>query len=236
MTANLWEAYWRDGSQHEWWEQPAPEVLQFIRSQSPAERPDVLDLGCGLGRHAVAFALAGFRVTAVDASPTAVAHLEAWAGKLGLAIVTRTCDVLDEALPAGSYDVVLSYNVIYHGRREQFARAIARVHALLRPAGLFFFTCPTRRDGKYGHGQEVAPHTFLCTRSVTPGDIHYFADEADLGELLAGFRLLWRRQDEGYWDNQGLQQFYSNWQILAEAGPPACTEQTPDPQSLELPE
>ena len=118
--------------------------------------------------------------------------------------------------PAESFDIVLSYNVIYHGYREQFAQAIEHVRVLLKPAGLFFFTCPTRQDGKYGYGEQVAPHTFLCTRSITPGDIHYFADEADLDELLAGFRQLSREKDEHYWDNEGVQQFSSYWRILAE--------------------
>ncbi|MEE8442139.1 MAG: methyltransferase domain-containing protein, partial [Dehalococcoidia bacterium] len=68
----LWEAYWSGDDDHSWWRRPAPEVLEFIAAQSPEERPDVLDLGCGLGRHAVAFAQAGFSVTATDASESAI--------------------------------------------------------------------------------------------------------------------------------------------------------------------
>ena len=90
------------------------------------------------------------------------------------------------------------------------------MRALLKPVGLFFFTCPTRRDGKYGYGEQEAPHTYRCTKSITPGDIHDFADEADLDELLIGFCQLSRQTGEGYWDNEGVRQFYSNWQIVAE--------------------
>jgi 2-polyprenyl-3-methyl-5-hydroxy-6-metoxy-1,4-benzoquinol methylase len=216
MTADLWETYWSDENHHEWWKRPAPEVLEFIESQSSKERPNVLDLGCGLGRHAIAFAKAGFCVTATDASETAIAHLHEWVRKLGVSIRTETCDVLDDTLPTGTFDIVLSYNVIYHGYREQFAQAIEHARTLLRPGGLFFFTCPSRQDGKYGHGEQVAPHTFLCTKSITPGDIHYFADEADLDDLLGDFGQLSRKKDERYWNNKGVQQFYSYWQILAE--------------------
>lgn len=216
MTNALWEAYWGNDTYHEWWERPAPEVLDFIQSQSPELRPNALDLGCGIGRHAIAFASAGFHVTATDASETAIEHLNEWARKLNLPIQTQTCEFLDDIFLAESFDIVLSYNVIYHGYREQFAQAIEQVRKLLRPAGLFFFTCPTRQDGKYGHGEQVAPHTFLCTKSITPGDIHYFADEVDLDALLAGFEQLSRKRKEHYWDNKGVQQFSSYWQILAE--------------------
>jgi 2-polyprenyl-3-methyl-5-hydroxy-6-metoxy-1,4-benzoquinol methylase len=216
MTTNLWEAYWRNVDNHDWWKQPAPEVLDLIRSLSPLERPRVLDLGCGLGRHAIAFALAQFSVTATDASATAIEQVQAWARSLGLQVEARVCDMLDCSLPEESYDVVLSYNVIYHGSREQFAQAIQHVRRLLKPNGIFFFTCPSRQDGKYGFGERVAPHTYRCTKSVTPGDIHYFADEKDLDELLEGFQTTACWKGEGYWHNLGEQQFFSNWHIRAE--------------------
>jgi tellurite methyltransferase len=216
MTLNVWETYWSNQDNHDWWKKPAPEVLDFIRSISPIERPKVLDLGCGLGRHAIAFALAKFSTTATDASATAIQHVADWARSLHLSIDTKVCDVLDDSLPGETFDVVLSYNVIYHGSREWFAQAIQHVHKLLKRNGIFFFTCPSRRDGKYGYGELVAPHTYRCTKSVTPGDIHYFADEEDLEEMLAGFRTLARWKSEGYWDNQGEQLFYSNWHIRAE--------------------
>jgi SAM-dependent methyltransferase len=215
-TTDLWETYWGDEDNHDWWEQPAPEVLRFIDSQSPEEVPAVLDLGCGLGRHAIAFARAGFCVTALDTSDAAVAHLGGWSRKLGLSVDCRTGDAFNDRLAAGSFDIVLSYNVIYHGRRHEFAGVIRRVRELLKPGGLFFFTCPTRRDGKYGQGEQVEPHTFLCTNSITPGDTHYFSDKADLDDMLAGFRLLKREPDDHYWDNRGERMFHSYWQVLAE--------------------
>ena len=212
----IWETYWSGDDDHSWWKRPAPDVLEFISTQSPQERPNVLDLGAGLGRHAIAFAQAGFSVSATDASESAVSHLRRWAEDLSLQIPTQVCDVLGDCFPDGSFDIVLSYNVIYHGSRNLFAAAIDHVRALLRTGGLFYFTCPTREDGKYGFGEEVALHTYLCEKSVTPGDIHYFADKVDLEDFLSGFRRLSMKKEEGYWSNRGVQQFYSNWRVLAE--------------------
>ena len=216
MTSNIWESYWSDQDNWDWWERSTPEVLDLIRSLSPDVRPRVLDLGCGLGRHAIAFARAGFLVTAVDSSTTAVQHLAEWAARLRLPVETHVSEVLAVALPDGFFDVVLSYNVIYHGAREQFGRAIRQVRTLLKHDGIFFFTCPSRQDGKYGFGERLAPHTFRCTKSVTPGDVHYFADEDDLKELLIGFPVIAQWKSEGYWDNRGERQFFSNWHIRAE--------------------
>jgi len=214
LSTETWETYWRDYRSPDWWEKPAPEVLDLIRSLSPEHRPNVLDLGCGLGRHAIAFGLAGFSVTATDASSEAVQHLVHWARSLQLSIQTRVADVLDRTLPRGSFDVVLSYNVLYHGTRERFMTAIEHVGCLLKPDGIFYFTCPSREDGKYGFGEQLAPHTYKCDKSVTPGDVHYFADECDLDEMLRGFDSIRRWMTEGYWDNRGSRQFYSNWNVL----------------------
>lgn len=216
MTSNPWETFWINVNNHDWWKRPAPEVMDFIKSQSPTKRPKVLDLGCGLGRHAIAFAKEGFSVTATDASKTAIAHLRQWARTLELSVEAKISDTLDNTLPGNSFDIVLSYNVIYHGYREQFILAIEHVRELLKSGGLFFFTCPTRQDGKYGFGKQVAPHTFRCSKSIIPGDLHYFADERDLDDFLTSFQLLSRKKDEGYWDNEGDQQYYSNWIVLAE--------------------
>jgi len=88
------EDYWSGDDDHSWWKRPDPDVLDFISTQSPEERPDVLDLGSGLGRHAIAFARAGFSVSATDASETAGSPLRRWAEELSLEITTQVCDVL----------------------------------------------------------------------------------------------------------------------------------------------
>ena len=212
----IWNEYWTGDDDLSWWKCAAPDVEDFIASQQPRERPNVLDLGCGLGRHAIALAQAGFNVTAADSSEEAVSRLANWAQELSLNIRVLVCDVLSDQLAKNSFDIILSYNVIYHGFRYQFAAAVDHVHGLLKTNGLFYFTCPTRADGKYGYGTQLAPHTYQCEKSMIPGDIHYFANCEDLDELLAAFSMIEKRKNEGYWDNKGTRQFFSNWHCLAQ--------------------
>jgi len=216
MTSNVWNTYWNNDANHNRWDKPAKEVIELINTLSPNEKPRVLDLGCGIGRHAIAFALAGFQVTATDISLVAIDNLIDWAKQLHLSIETKVCNATDDDFQPESYDIVLSYNVIYHGLRFQFKEAIQHVYKLLKNQGIFYFTCPSREDGKYGVGEMIAPHTYKCEKSITPGDIHYFTDENDLDELINDFRLLKRWRNEGYWENNGEQQYYSNWNVQVE--------------------
>jgi tellurite methyltransferase len=216
MHDNIWDRYWKNKSNHGWWEQPDPEVIALVKSQSPQTRPTVLDLGCGLGRHTIPFASSGFQVTATDVSGEAILQLHQKVERLRLEITTHVCDVAHQPFPALSFDIILSYNVIYHGMRVHFVSAIDLVWDLLKPCGLFFFTCPTREDGKYGFGNCVAPHTYSAFKSIISGDIHYFTDRDELDHLLNRYIIHSIRKDEGYWTNRGKKQFFSNWYVLTE--------------------
>lgn len=212
----FWDGIWeKDGGgdvwDHDFWKKVSPEVIGLIRSQSPETRPDVLDLGCGLGRNAVAFAQAGFTVTAIDLSQAAIEHLKKWSENLDLQIVAFVSDFVNNAFPAFSFDIVLSLNVIYHGYREQSASAITNIHRWLKKGGLFYFTFPTRQDGDYGRGKELVNHTF----EFEPGHVHYHADEEDLKLLLNGFKILNQEIVESPWKNDNTHR-YSRWHIMAE--------------------
>ena len=208
----FWEGVWRKEENRDFWTKVDPEVVRLAAMVSPQERPDVLDLGCGLGRNAIAFAQAGHTVTAVDLSENAVAHLRARAEELGLTIRTQMARFSDDIFVPGSFDIVLAVNVLYHGLPTDFARAITHVHCWLRPQGLFYFTCPTLEDGQYGSGTEVAPHTF----EFEPGHVHFNASWADLEPLLDSFCLVSGKKREHAWKKGGVRQVSSRWQVLVE--------------------
>ncbi len=212
--SSSWDVYWKSGANLEYWLEPDQSVVELARKLNRSEIRDVLDLGCGMGRHSLWLANAGYNVTAVDVSVSALDHLKEEAQnnpRVRTVIGSCTQDLFRE----GSFDLVLSWNVLYHGTRGEFESAIRLIYRWLRPNGLLLFTCPTRQDAKYGNGQVVAPNAYRSLNSVHPGDIHYFADEADLGEFLVGFNRVSTEKREHYWDNNGVRQFSSYWIVLA---------------------
>ena len=208
----FWDGMWSSDAEDPFWNQVDPEVAALAGSTSPQDRPDVLDLGCGLGRNAIAFARAGYRVTAVDFSEEGLGHLRARAAELGLTMRIQPGRFTDDAFEPETFDIVLAVNVIYHGTPADFARAVAHAHRWLRTGGQLYFTCPTLDDGDFGDGTAVAPNTF----ELEPGHIHYYASWDELEVLLADFRLVSRKQRDHTWDRKGVNFCSSRWQVLVE--------------------
>lgn len=75
------------------WKEPSEEGCFAAERWQAAGYRDLLDLGCGLGRHAVLFAKRGFRVSALDLSPLAVESLRRWAKAEGVSIALAQADM-----------------------------------------------------------------------------------------------------------------------------------------------
>lgn len=219
MEESNWDVYWGSDKNFRYWQKPSEDIMKFMKQCDYRKQRKVLDLGCGIGRHAIAFAKSGFDVTALDHSKKAIEKLKESSMKYGLGIKTVVGNYSQELFNENYFDIILSYNVIYHGSYEEFSDAIELCWRYLKSSGTLFFTCPSRQDGKYGNGEEVAPNTYKSMNSVHPGDIHYFSDEDDLIELTKKFKILLMEKNEHYWDNEGKKQFSSYWKVILEKNP-----------------
>jgi 2-polyprenyl-6-hydroxyphenyl methylase/3-demethylubiquinone-9 3-methyltransferase len=102
----------------------------------------LLDVGCGAGLAAEAFARRGAAVTAIDASAEAIAAARLHAEQGGLAIDYRIAAPEDLAAEGARFDVVVVLEVIEHvADRDAFLAALA---ALARPGGLVFLSTLNR--------------------------------------------------------------------------------------------
>lgn len=77
------------------WVTPSEESYYIASRWKKIGYRDMLDFGCGLGRHSIFFAKKGFNVSAFDLSREAVEHLKKWANDEGLTINSTVADMLD---------------------------------------------------------------------------------------------------------------------------------------------
>ncbi|CRI65840.1 conserved hypothetical protein [Thiocapsa sp. KS1] len=91
-----------------------------------------LDFACGLGGNALWLAERGFRVSAWDLSPAAIARLREAARLRGLHLDARVRDLIARPPSPESFDLIL----VAHFLDRTLAPSIA---AALRPGGLLFY-------------------------------------------------------------------------------------------------
>jgi tellurite methyltransferase len=94
----------------------------------------VLDLGCGLGNLSLAAARRGHAVVAVDASPTAIAHLRADAQRERLPIEVLQADLACWDVDRG-YDTIVSIGFLMFLARPRALRLLRDLQEHVAPGG-----------------------------------------------------------------------------------------------------
>lgn len=189
-TAHLaWDKRWKTEEGRADWVKPEEDVAGLIASLGQAGPVKALDLGCGVGRHALAFARAGFETEAVDLSEAGLAELEKTARAEGLTISTGLAPMTELPFEDNSFDYVLSFNVIYHGDPAIVAKAVAEIARVLKPGGVYQGTMLSKRNGNFGVGTEVAPDTYVREGDDDKDHPHFYCNACELVALFEGFEL-----------------------------------------------
>jgi hypothetical protein len=131
----------------------------------------------------------GFRVHAVDLSPTGLAFGRGLAAGLGQALDWRQEDITATGLPGDSMAFVLSWGSIYYGTREHVQRCIAEIHRILHPGCFAFIVCRSTEDYRFGRGEAIEPGTFRLATPETneAGLVNHFIGEEEIGPLFSAF-------------------------------------------------
>ena len=207
-----WDKKWGTDEGRADWLEPEPDVIALLPELQARGTRTALDLGCGVGRHALLLAEHGLVVEAIDGSATGLAVARETAQARGIALGLRQGNA--DALPFdnGSFDFVLSWNVIHHGTLGDVGRRLAEIWRVMKPGALYQGTMLPIRNSNYGKGRTVAPGTFVVD-GAERGHPHFYCDAATLVALFAGFELLSLKQQlqlkPGSW----------HWHIIAERRP-----------------
>jgi len=189
-TAHLaWDKRWQSEAGRADWIRPEADVTALIEELRQSGPVRALDLGCGVGRHALAFAAAGFDTHAVDMAGAGLAELDKSARAAGLTVSTQQAAMTELPFEDDSFDYVLSFNVIYHGDPGIVRRSISEIARVLKPGGVYQGTMLSKRNGNFGIGTEVAPDTFVREGDDDKDHPHFYCNAAELVALFDGFEL-----------------------------------------------
>jgi tellurite methyltransferase len=182
---DAWDKRWATEEGRADWLDPEPDVVALLPELKARGVRRALDLGCGVGRHALLLAEQGLMVEAIDGSAAGLKATRETAQARGLSLGLRQATA--DALPFddASFDFVLSWNVIHHGTMGDVGRRLAEIWRVLKPGALYQSTMLPTRNINYGRGRTIAPDTFVVDGSER-GHPHFYCDALGAGTRRLG--------------------------------------------------
>jgi SAM-dependent methyltransferase len=155
------------------------EVDFFLASMALAQGARILDLGCGVGRHALELAARGYQVVGLDLSRTLLERAVQEGRARRLAVDFVHGDVRNLAFRK-LFDAVLFWgNTFGYFRDAENALVLHKVAQALRPGGRLLLQCPNR---------DFYLRELPCARWRRAADA-LILDEVDLDSRTSRFRV-----------------------------------------------
>ena len=189
------------------WKNPVLESYGLMNRWGIQRKIDFLDLGCGLGRHAILFGRNGFNVSCFDISQDGLDSTKKWAESEGLSFDYRCGDMRVLPYEQEGFDCILGWNVINHSDTEGVKAAVREIYRVLRFGGECYLTFGSKST--WGWKQDwpmVDENTKL--RMVEGPEYkvpHFYADKELLVDIFSEFEIIGISHVEDWGkNNQGI--------------------------------
>lgn len=202
------------GSHADFWKTPSIESFYLVNRWQGLGFRDFLDLGCGLGRHAILFGKNGFNVSCFDISEEAIKQTKTWAESENLIFDYRVGDMLELPYLDDSFDAVLCRNVISHTDTVGMKKIAHELLRILRPGGECYLTLGSKDTWGWKETDwPLIDENTKLRREDGPEDgiPHFYADYNLIKELFSEFEILQLYQVEEFHENQEEQKVYESW-------------------------
>lgn len=178
----FWESSFRNRQEMWGWE-PADSAVLTLELFKKLGLTNILIPGYGYGRNAKVFIDAGFKVTGIEISESAIDiskkhfgdRIKVYHGAVGSM-------PFDQEL----YDGIFCYALIHLLNTEERAKLIEDCYYQLKPGGYMVFVSIAKTDFRYGQGAEIGQDTF----SSFPGVNLFFYDSDSIKSAFGNYGLI----------------------------------------------
>lgn len=147
---NLWKkvGLWKNESSHYKTRVPQQETLDFIKFLKENNvKGKALDIGCGGGRHVIAFAKAGFDSYGIDFSKTAIKLAKLDAEDKHIKVNLKVGNVMNMPYKQDFFDIVHDSGCLHHIKKSDWQIYLKNILKVLKKGGyykLFSFSKKTK--------------------------------------------------------------------------------------------
>ncbi|MDO4742295.1 MAG: class I SAM-dependent methyltransferase, partial [Candidatus Saccharibacteria bacterium] len=200
VDSKAWDWNKVKGDHEKYWQEPAIESYYLINRWLAQNKKDFLDLGCGLGRHTIQFAKAGFNTFGFDLSETSIRRTEEYAKETGVKVELLVGDMLSLPYSDDSFDCVYCRNVISHTDTAGMRKIVAELKRILREGGECYLTLGSKQTWGFKQDWPVVDENTKIRVEDGPenGIPHFYADYDLIVDLFKDFEIIKVFQVEGY--------------------------------------
>lgn len=176
---------------HSHWLKPTDTGFYLANKWKESGRETVLDLGSGLGRHAICFAKHGLKVSAMDISEYGIQHLQTLATNENLNIDTCVGDMMSLPYEDKSFDCVFAYHVISHSDTTGVKRIIKEIERVLKPHGEVLLSFCSKETTLFIESSfpKLDENTLISQDEPEIGAPHFYTDLPGILELMSHFSI-----------------------------------------------
>jgi len=184
-----WNEAWATEAGRREWLEPDRFVVELLPQLQAANLQRGLDLGFGVGRHAILLAKQGIAMYGLDAAANGLAYANEWAEREGLSLNLMTGDMTKLPYADNFFDLIITWNVIYHGTLDVIEQTVCELERCLKPEGRLICTLISHSHKRYGRGIAIEPNTFVIPDSGETSHPHHYFDRAEAEHLLRNFTI-----------------------------------------------
>ena len=192
IDSKAWNWNMVKGNHEKYWQEPATESYYLINRWLSQKKRDFLDLGCGLGRHTIQFAKAGFNTSGFDLSETSIERTEKYAEQAGVKVDLRVGDMLDLPYGDNSFDCIYCRNVISHTDTAGMRKIVSELKRVLRKGGECYLTLGSKQTWGFQQDWPVVDENTKIRVEDGPenGIPHFYADYDLIIDLFRDFEIV----------------------------------------------
>lgn len=192
------------------WMIPSEDIYFLLHRWKEKSYEDILDLGCGKGRHSLLFAENGFKVTGFDLADNGLNVLSIEAKKKKLDITTVKGDVVDLSFEDNAFDGIIAFHSIYHVNSEGMKKAINEIYRILKPGGEIYLTLISKNTYSFTAKENKPIDANVKLKEEQEGTFlpHYFVDFEDIKVLFKDFKIIKARQIEDLYDGKSSWHYF----------------------------
>lgn len=192
------------------WNEPSEDIYYYVDRWKKKNFKCFLDLGCGLGRHAILFAKNGFDAHGLDLSQYGIDGLNKKATDLGLNIKTTIGDINKLPFEENMFHCLLAYHVISHTDTKGIKIIISEINRVLKSQGEFFITLCSKNSPSFTEKgyPKIDENTIIKTEEPELNVPHFYSDIDTVKDLLKDFEIIRIRHIEDIFNDSSSSHYF----------------------------